>query len=90
MGLCALALETNPVFPSYPNRMAASDVSAGLVLPSAAVALMGKGGAAASLLMVFMAVVCLPVPSLFIHPNTSKFTTNTLTSSYRPQQCQPN
>jgi Na+/proline symporter len=56
MGLSALALETNPVFPTYPQRMADADVTAGLVLPEAAVALMGKGGAAAVLLLVFMAV----------------------------------
>jgi Na+/proline symporter len=56
MGLAALALESNPVFPTYPERMAAADVSAGLVLPTAAVAMLGKGGAAATLLLVFMAV----------------------------------
>ena len=56
MGLAALALEGNPVFPGYPSRMAAADVSAGLVLPTAAVAMLGKGGAAATLLLVFMAV----------------------------------
>lgn len=56
MGLAALALESNPVFPTYPARMAAVDVSAGLVLPNAAVALLGKGGAAATLLLIFMAV----------------------------------
>ncbi|KAF2115100.1 urea active transporter [Lophiotrema nucula] len=56
MGLAAVALESNPVFPSYPARMAPADVSAGLVLPTAAVALLGKGGAAATLLLVFMAV----------------------------------
>ncbi|KAH9833907.1 putative urea active transporter 1 [Teratosphaeria destructans] len=56
MGLSALALEDNPVFPTYPNRMATADVTAGLVLPNAAVALLGKGGAVATLLVVFMAV----------------------------------
>lgn len=56
MGLSALALENNPVFPSYPNRMDPADVSAGLVLPDAAVALLGKGGAVATLLLIFMAV----------------------------------
>ncbi|KAF2401751.1 urea active transporter [Trichodelitschia bisporula] len=56
MGLAALALESNPIFPTYPNRMAPADVSAGLVLPTAAVALMGTGGAVAALLLVFMAV----------------------------------
>lgn len=56
MGLSALALESNPVFPTYPARMADADVTAGLVLPMAAVALLGKGGAAATLLLIFMAV----------------------------------
>ncbi|KAK0356055.1 urea active transporter [Friedmanniomyces endolithicus] len=56
MGLSALALEDNPVFPTYPNRMATADVTAGLVLPQAAVALLGTGGAAATLLLIFMAV----------------------------------
>lgn len=56
MGLSALALEGNPVFPTYPSRIPDADVSAGLVLPDAAVALLGKGGAAATLLIVFFAV----------------------------------
>lgn len=56
MGLAGLALENNPRFPTYPDRMLDSDVSAGLVLPYAAVALLGKGGAMATLLIVFMAV----------------------------------
>ncbi|KAK4503442.1 hypothetical protein PRZ48_004357 [Zasmidium cellare] len=51
MGLSALALENNPVFPTYPNRMDPADVSA-----DAAVALLGSGGAAATLLLIFMAV----------------------------------
>src|SRR6202048_3830856 len=56
MGLSALALEGNPAFPTYPNPMPDADVSAGLVLPYAAVALLGSGGAVATLLIVFMAV----------------------------------
>lgn len=56
LGLSALALESDPVFPTYPNRMSEADVSAGLALPYAAVALLGKGGAIATLLMVFLAV----------------------------------
>ncbi|GMM38863.1 Dur3 protein [Saccharomycopsis crataegensis] len=56
MGLAALALEDTPSFPTYPNRMTDAQVSSGLVLPNAAVALMGKGGAGASLILVFMAV----------------------------------
>ncbi|KAI8627791.1 Na+/solute symporter [Xylariaceae sp. FL1651] len=56
MGLSALALEDTPAFPTYPNRMSEEEVSAGLVLPYAAVALLGQGGAIATLLLVFLAV----------------------------------
>lgn len=56
MGLSALALEDTPAWPTYPERLSAEQVSAGLVLPNAAVALLGKGGAVCSLLLVFMAV----------------------------------
>jgi urea-proton symporter len=56
MGLACLALENHPSFPTYPNRMLDADVSAGLVLPNAAVALLGKGGAVCTLLLIFMAV----------------------------------
>ena len=56
MGLSCIALESSPTFPTYPNRMPDADVTAGLVLPNAAVALLGQGGAAATLLLVFMAV----------------------------------
>jgi SSS family transporter len=56
MGLACLALESSPSFPTYPERLSDAQVSAGLVLPSAAVALMGKGGAVATLFLVFMAV----------------------------------
>ncbi|KAL2063304.1 hypothetical protein VTL71DRAFT_5109 [Oculimacula yallundae] len=56
MGLAGLALESNPAFPTFPERMSDADVSAGLVLPYAAVALLGSGGAVCTLLIVFMAV----------------------------------
>ncbi|OAA75294.1 urea active transporter [Akanthomyces lecanii RCEF 1005] len=56
LGLSALALESSPRFPTFPNRMSEADVSAGLALPYAAVALLGKGGAAATLVMIFLAV----------------------------------
>lgn len=55
MGLAALALQDTPAWPTYPERLSAEQVSAGLVLPNAAVALLGKGGAVCSLLMIFMA-----------------------------------
>jgi urea-proton symporter len=50
MGLAAIALETNPDFPTYPNPLSDAEISAGLVLPYAAVALFGSGGAVAALL----------------------------------------
>lgn len=56
MGLTALSLQNTPAWPTYPNKMTSAEVSAGLVLPNAAVALLGKSGAVMSLLLVFMAV----------------------------------
>ncbi|KAF9203456.1 hypothetical protein BGZ49_006405 [Haplosporangium sp. Z 27] len=56
LGISGVALESNVHFPTYPNRISPSDVSAGLVAPTAAVALLGHGGAVAVLLLVFMAV----------------------------------
>ncbi|KAK6198820.1 urea active transport protein [Scheffersomyces amazonensis] len=55
MGLTGLALENTPSWPTA-QPLTAAQVSAGLVLPNAAVALLGTGGAVASLLLVFMAV----------------------------------
>jgi Na+/proline symporter len=94
MGLSALALEGNPAFPTFPNRMSDADVSAGLVLPYAAVALLGSGGAVCTLLIVFMAVTSassseyIAVSSIFtydiyqtyVKPDVSR----TISSSSRP------
>ncbi|KAK4617675.1 putative urea active transporter 1, partial [Fulvia fulva] len=55
-GLAAAATEHLPSFPTYPNRMNAYEVSSGMAMPYAALAIMGNGGAVAVLLMVFMAV----------------------------------
>ncbi|KAK6198817.1 urea active transport protein [Scheffersomyces amazonensis] len=54
MGLAGLALQDTPSWPTA-QRLTPAQVSAGLVLPNAAVALLGTGGAVASLLLVFMA-----------------------------------
>lgn len=56
MGLTALSLENTVHWPTYPEKMTLAEVSAGLVLPNAATALLGKSGAVMSLLLVFMAV----------------------------------
>jgi SSS family transporter len=54
MGLACRALESSPSFPYYPG-LTTAQVDAGLVLPATAYTLLGKGGAVASLLLVFMA-----------------------------------
>ncbi|CAL9730680.1 urea active transporter [Monosporozyma unispora] len=56
MGFAALATENLPSFPTYPDRLSSYDISSGLVVPAAAISVMGKGGAVATLLMVFLAV----------------------------------
>ncbi|KAI9836076.1 MAG: hypothetical protein M1819_001690 [Sarea resinae] len=56
MSSVVLGLENNPIFPTYPRRMSSTEVSNGLVLPYAAIAIAGKGGAAGVLLITFMAV----------------------------------
>ena len=61
MGLAGLALEGSPVWPTYPERMADVDVTAGLVLPNVAVAMLGKGGAVATTML---AVSCFNRSSL--------------------------
>ncbi|PNS16194.1 hypothetical protein CAC42_1957 [Sphaceloma murrayae] len=56
MSFVALGLEGQALFPTYPRRMTATEVSNGLVLPYSAIAIAGKGGAAGVLLITFMAV----------------------------------
>ncbi|KIW81908.1 hypothetical protein Z517_04934 [Fonsecaea pedrosoi CBS 271.37] len=55
-GLLAAATEHLPAFPTYPNRMNAFEVASGMAMPYGAMAVMGNGGAAAILTMIFMAV----------------------------------
>ncbi|KAJ5138301.1 uncharacterized protein N7515_003149 [Penicillium bovifimosum] len=55
MSSVALGLENQPNFPTFPRRMTSTEVSNGLVLPYAAQTIAGKGGAAAVLLITFMA-----------------------------------
>ncbi|KAM5354904.1 hypothetical protein ACJ41O_001550 [Fusarium nematophilum] len=56
MSLSALGLEGSERFPTFPRRMSTVEVSNGLVMPYAAMAIAGKGGAVAVLLITFMAV----------------------------------
>ncbi|BGP12235.1 hypothetical protein JCM10213v2_000147 [Rhodosporidiobolus nylandii] len=55
LGLTSCALLTNVKFPTFPYVLSNSEISAGLVALAAAVTVMGKAGAAAVLLVVFMA-----------------------------------
>jgi Na+/proline symporter len=56
LGLAAVALTDNPAFPTYPNKMTSSQVSSGLSAAFGAAALLGKNGAIALLITLFMAV----------------------------------
>ncbi|KAF8221796.1 Na+/solute symporter [Tricholoma matsutake] len=56
LGLAAVALTSNPIYPTFPNQMTSSQVQSGLSGPFAAAALAGKGGAVALLITLFMAV----------------------------------
>lgn len=56
LGLAAVALTSNPNYPTYPNQMTNSQIQAGLAAPFAAQTLLGKSGAIALLLTLFMAV----------------------------------
>ncbi|CAL1697446.1 unnamed protein product [Somion occarium] len=73
LGMAARALVHNPKFPTFPNPLSDAQTSAGLAAPAAAAVLMGKGGAVAILLVVFMAVTSaasaelIAVSSLFLY-----------------------
>ncbi|KAH9925239.1 Sodium:solute symporter family-domain-containing protein [Fomitopsis serialis] len=55
MGLAAVALANNPAFP-YTGGLSSGEIDAGLAAPAGVVALLGKGGAVAMLILLFMAV----------------------------------
>ncbi|KAK5125938.1 hypothetical protein LTR85_011293 [Meristemomyces frigidus] len=56
LGLAAVALTDNPAYPTYPNKMTASQISSGLSAAFGAAALLGKSGSIALLITLFMAV----------------------------------
>ncbi|KAM0558127.1 hypothetical protein ACHAPJ_005294 [Fusarium lateritium] len=55
-GLAAAATEHLPSFPTYPERMTPEQITTGMAMPFAAMAIMGNGGAIAVMIMVLMAV----------------------------------
>ncbi|CAF1691840.1 unnamed protein product, partial [Adineta ricciae] len=44
MGIISITLQTNPLFPTYPNQLNEYEITSGLTLPSAAIVLLGKTG----------------------------------------------
>ncbi|KIW52488.1 hypothetical protein PV05_08121 [Exophiala xenobiotica] len=56
LGLAAVALTDNPAFPTYPNPPTADQISAGLAAAFSSSTLLGKNGAVALLITLFMAV----------------------------------
>ncbi|OCL03550.1 solute symporter family transporter [Glonium stellatum] len=56
LGLSAVALTDNPRFPTYPKTPTSAEISAGLAAAYSASTLLGKGGAVALLIVLFMAV----------------------------------
>ncbi|KAI0776597.1 Na+/solute symporter [Trametes elegans] len=83
LGLAARALVNDPKFPTYPNPLSASQTSAGLAAPAAAAVIMGKGGAVAVLLVVFMAVTSAVSAELIAV--SSVFTYDLYRTYFRPQ-----
>ncbi|UJR34814.1 hypothetical protein I4U23_027595 [Adineta vaga] len=55
MGIVSITLENNQLFPTYPNRLSEDDVTSGLVLPAAAIVLLGKSGSILSFIIVYLA-----------------------------------
>lgn len=56
LGLAAVALTDNPAFPTYPNAPTSAQISAGLASAFSSSTLLGKNGAVALLITLFMAV----------------------------------
>ncbi len=56
LGLASAALVDHPTYPTYPNAPSANQISAGLASSFAASTLLGKNGAVALLITLFMAV----------------------------------
>ncbi|WFD21132.1 hypothetical protein MCAP1_003389 [Malassezia caprae] len=56
MGLGSLALRNTPLWPAFGRELSTKELNAGLILPYAGMAVAGKAGAVAVVLVVFMAV----------------------------------
>ncbi|SNX88022.1 probable DUR3 - Urea permease [Melanopsichium pennsylvanicum] len=56
MGLAGWSLQNNPIWPAYGRSLSSKELSDGLPLAYAALAVAGKGGAVAVVILIFMAV----------------------------------
>lgn len=56
MGLAGLSLQTNPIWPAFGRKLSTTEMNAGLPLAYTALAVAGKGGAVAVVILIFMAV----------------------------------
>lgn len=56
MGLASVGLQSNPIWPTYGRMLSTAETSAGLPLAYTALAVAGKGGAVAVVILIFMAV----------------------------------
>jgi len=56
MGIGSLALQNFPSWPAYGREMSTAEMNAGLILPYAGMAVAGKAGAVAVVIVIFMAV----------------------------------
>ncbi|KAH8684357.1 putative urea active transporter [Tricladium varicosporioides] len=74
-GLAAIGLETTSIFPTYPRAslMTTAEINAGYVLPYTCMAVAGKGGAFALLLVVFMCVTSTVSAQLIAVSSISSF-----------------
>ncbi|KAH6679202.1 putative urea active transporter [Halenospora varia] len=72
-GLAAIGLETSSIFPTYPRLMTTAEINAGYVLPYTCMAVAGKGGAFALLLVVFMCVTSTVSAQLIAVSSISSF-----------------
>lgn len=85
MGLSALALEGTPAFPTYPDRMLPADITAGLVLPYAAIGLLGRSGAICTLIMIFSKTTPTPLIAHIIISGTDCRDAVAVTSAFSAQ-----
>lgn len=85
MGLSALALEGTPAFPTYPDRMLPADITAGLVLPYAAIGLLGRSGAICTLIMIFSKMMLPSLGARMIVTETDCHVAVAVTSAFSAQ-----